>query len=247
MSTNNTSDLSWQELVELLASPDPKIRDGWALETLAEGVLTGRWKQAEAEILDAAIRMLSHPQIQGRAFAPLLLCWLMQTGVKDRKIFDACSHWYLTETDERGYDQTLGWLHSIAHGADALGYCAQYQIATGEEVLAIFARKISGSKTVWQGGENERIVAAITRTLHFQPQTDSDAFFHALPTNLLPQLDPREPNAPLQINLKTVLSTWYLCIVEGAKVDDQKVHIANSKNLKAKIIASLQVVAGWLI
>ena len=45
----------------------------------------------------------------------------MSQGEFEPSWLAAFTSWYPAETDLRGYDQKLGWLHAVAHGADLLG------------------------------------------------------------------------------------------------------------------------------
>ena len=66
------------------------------------------------------------PEIQSRAFAPLLLATLVREGDYEPGWQTAFARWYPAEADLRGYDVKLGRLHAVAHGADllgALGWC----------------------------------------------------------------------------------------------------------------------------
>ncbi|MBC9958070.1 DUF2785 domain-containing protein [Yimella sp. cx-51] len=44
--------------------------------------------------------------------------------------------------DTRGYDDELGWLHAVAHGADFLGSSAKVGAATPSEVLQPIAYRL---------------------------------------------------------------------------------------------------------
>ena len=67
------------------------------------------------------------PQVQARTFAALILAWVVERGRYDEHWARAFTAWYPAETDLRGYDPELGWLHAVAHGADLLGVLGRDQ------------------------------------------------------------------------------------------------------------------------
>lgn len=168
------------ELLTAMTSPDPTVRDGWAYEELAQGILSGQWDSSLPDIQATAIGYLEHSKIQARAFAPLILRWTIQAGAHNRSVFEACRRWYLGEKDTRGYDAQLGWLHAIAHGADCLAECASAGIATADEVLRVLAQRLVSSDSAWVQQEDARVVRAVIVVLLGSPDTLPDAWFECL-------------------------------------------------------------------
>ncbi|MBV7363780.1 DUF2785 domain-containing protein [Actinomycetaceae bacterium TAE3-ERU4] len=248
-----SEDASWAELLELMTSPDPQIRDGWALEQLAEGILSGRWKSEHPLILANTLNHFDYSEIQARTFAPLILCWLLQTGARDEEIFERCSRWYLEENDTRGYDAQLGWLHAIAHGADCLGYCGQYKIATGEQILSVFAKRILKDCEVWTHQEEARIVLAIIRTLYYQPETKLSSFFQPLTDALyIWEEKKKEENSPggraaWLTNLQMTLNTFYLCANERIRLDDKEKTLPRAEEIKENLMSLNRRTLEWLL
>lgn len=84
---------------------------------------TRRCRRVAAEILAAS----EAPTIYARAFAPLILAELLSRDARQptlepemlKTLRSAWAHWYLSETDLRSHDPEHGWLHALAHGADA--------------------------------------------------------------------------------------------------------------------------------
>jgi uncharacterized protein DUF2785 len=85
----------------------------------------GAWRSAWCPSTPVALRLAG---IQARMFAPLVLrCVLARAAVAPRAVpktaaerwYAAFTAWYLTECDTRGWDDSLGRLHAVAHGADA--------------------------------------------------------------------------------------------------------------------------------
>lgn len=208
-----------------MASPDPAVRDGWAYRELAEGILAGRFADDLAEIRRRILTHVDHPQAQARTFAPLVLCRLLRAGERDRSMFEACARWYVHESDTRGYDPELGWLHAVAHGADCLGWCVQVGIAEAEEVFAVLAARTTTEADVWGDQEEARIAAAIVRILRARPDADLGALFGPLTTALTeaerafavaeaPFMPPR-----WLANLQALAHTLYVCGREPVLLD----------------------------
>ncbi len=71
---------------------------------------------------------LKDPEIQVRTFAALILAEVVERDMASGRATaeavlrwrDAFAAWYPAERDLRGWDERLGWLHAVAHGADAL-------------------------------------------------------------------------------------------------------------------------------
>lgn len=83
-------------------------------------------------------------------------------------IKDKLIEYYSLEKDFRGYDLENGWIHTAAHGADALGELAQC-IETDElvhkEILAVIKKVILNEGYLFTRLEDERIVTTITKIL----------------------------------------------------------------------------------
>src|SRR5215217_5928180 len=116
------------ELCDMLASPEPRVRDDTAYPVLAmwtaRGVLDGRL----AVLGDRLAATLRHPEIQARTFAAMILGWVVLRDARTGELAPECvpgwyaafARWWRGERDLRGWDPGLGWLHAVAHGADAL-------------------------------------------------------------------------------------------------------------------------------
>jgi hypothetical protein len=143
-------------LVDDLRSPDPRVRDDGAYRSLADRVTEGEADEHLAALGDAGAALLADPAIQARSFGALLLALVvdrvnvLSSGIPDRDGSDPGVRpldvvrwlavfltWYSGEQDLRGHDQTLGWLHAVAHGADTLGAFAGSPLLTGAELLIL--------------------------------------------------------------------------------------------------------------
>lgn len=116
------------ELCAMLTSPDPHVRDDTAYPILAlwaaRGVLDGQLRDLGDRMVDG----LGHEETQARTFAAMILGWVVLRDARTGELAagcvpgwrDAFAVWWRDEADLRGWDARLGWLHAVAHGADAL-------------------------------------------------------------------------------------------------------------------------------
>ena len=143
-------------LVEELRSPDPRVRDDGAYSSLARRIPDGRADEHLAALGDAGAALLADPAIQARSFGALLLALVVDrvntlaSSIPDRENAAADVRpidmvrwlavfltWYSGEQDLRGHDETLGWLHAVAHGADTLGAFAGSHLLDRSELLML--------------------------------------------------------------------------------------------------------------
>jgi hypothetical protein len=117
-------------LVDQLRSPDPLVRDEQAYSMLAKRVSSGRDDIHLVALGNAGAALLSDDAIQARTFGALLLAQVVEranSGAEGPRPVHVVgwlaffAEWYTAESDLRGHDRGLGWLHAVAHGADALG------------------------------------------------------------------------------------------------------------------------------
>ncbi|MGW8881902.1 DUF2785 domain-containing protein, partial [Streptomyces mirabilis] len=110
-----------RELSRALADPDPLVRDGAPHTVLATWIARGViGRSRRLELGDEMADRFTDPRVEARAFAPLVLDMLVTAGDFKAGWVDAFERWYPAERDLRGHDETLGWLHAVAHGADLL-------------------------------------------------------------------------------------------------------------------------------
>jgi len=169
------------ELVTLLASPDPEMRDDIAYSTLANWIYRRRILDAPAmgAIADRLIGNLSAGigerdtnSVLRRSFSALVLSvlvardnadpWLDEKGW--RRIESAARTYLLAEQDVRGYDEQTGWMHSAAHTADLLTFIARSRRLDAEgqtRLLDAVGRKLAEAPVVFTFGEDERLARAL--------------------------------------------------------------------------------------
>ncbi|HET7902911.1 MAG TPA: DUF2785 domain-containing protein [Candidatus Nanopelagicales bacterium] len=225
------------------------------LDALLEGLASGRFAADHDEIRASALAHLGSDEIQARTFAPLVLQWLALAGDRDRAAFDAVSHWYLSEEDARGYDESLGWLHAVAHGADYLSAAAATGVAAGDEVLGLLARRTSMPGPVWRDQENARVAHAAVQALSAAHGAGQDGvrafaapFEEALTAFELAAADGSQVGRPPAwlTNVFATLATLYVAVSEDPLPGEDVDASPWRGRLRAELAALLSRMTPWL-
>ncbi|HEY7175800.1 MAG TPA: DUF2785 domain-containing protein, partial [Micromonosporaceae bacterium] len=115
-------------LETMLGDPDPAVRDDTAYPIFATWIVRGELDGLLEGIGDAMAEMWRDDRIQARTFAALIVAAVLRrdsisselTPAVVRRWRDAFASWWVAEQDIRGYDDRIGWLHAVAHGADTV-------------------------------------------------------------------------------------------------------------------------------
>jgi hypothetical protein len=165
------------QLVEDLRSPDPAVRDTGAYATLTRQVGDGLHDDVLSELGDRGADLLDDDEVQARSFGALLIALVVARDTAcGRADADAVGRWlvavlgwYADEPDTRGWDADLGWLHAVAHGADAVGELAGSPRVGGRELSALLdvlvLRAAAPTTTAWLQNEDDRIAYAVMSVL----------------------------------------------------------------------------------
>jgi hypothetical protein len=159
-------------LVDDLRSRDPVVRDTGAFTSLAALAVEGRLDGHLVELGVRAMALLRDEEIQARTFGALLLALLADRDNTTGAATDAAAHawvasmvgWYADEPDTRGWDPHLGWLHAVAHGADAIGELAMSR-RLGRTMLMdllhlLVSRTVAPTTEHWVQDEDDRVAIA---------------------------------------------------------------------------------------
>lgn len=176
------------ELSAMLVSPDPVVRDDLGYTAAARWIDAGHLDETLVELGDTAAARLGHPETQARTFAPLILCRVLTRGTAAtdpalvpaeaaERWYARFAAWYPAERDTRGWDDTLGWLHAVAHGADAAAAFARALPVRGPELLHLCARRMTDDQTPYRYHqlEDARLARAVTRILRAPGLTRAEA------------------------------------------------------------------------
>jgi hypothetical protein len=180
-------DAAVDELVVMLAAADPAVRDDRAYPILVawvrRGVLDGRL----GTLGDTMVRRLGHPEVQARTFAPLIVAAAVDRDTSVdlldpstvRRWRDGFAAWWPSETDIRGWDDRLGWLHAVAHGADlggAFGGSPRLSAADLGGLLTLIAERVTMPTGYrYAQMEEDRVARAMARILARPELTEADA------------------------------------------------------------------------
>ena len=164
-------------LVDDLRSPDPAVRDEGAYGSLARLAEEGGLDDHLVELGDRAAALLGDDAVQARTFGALLLALVSardnETGRADdaavRRWLATFLRWYAAEPDTRGHDDGIGWLHAVAHGADAAGELAwSPRLGAGDLatlLAALVDRTVAPTPTHWLQAEDDRVAYAVMAVL----------------------------------------------------------------------------------
>lgn len=165
------------ELLEALCSPDPVRRDDQAYTVLATWIMRGLLDGELADLGERVTGLLAHPELQARTFAALIVTSVLHrdtaADVLDAptvlRWLDRFAGWWVAETDLRGWDDQLGWLHAAAHGADVIGaYAESPRLAAAElsRLLEITcARLLAPTGHIFAQQEDDRFALALATVL----------------------------------------------------------------------------------
>ena len=168
------------ELLEMLASPDPELRDQIAYSALASWIYERKLLNAAAlqpvtatllGNLRVSLGSVGTDAVLRRSFSALILSVVVARDNADpvldeneyRRILTATLAYLDAEKDTRGYDDTKGWMHSAAHTADLLKFLARSRYTTTADqakMLDAITRKLNASSVLIYG-EDERFARAV--------------------------------------------------------------------------------------
>jgi hypothetical protein len=205
------------ELSLALADPDPAVRDGAAYSVLAAWIGRGVLDAQLTGLGDEAAARFGHPEVQARTFAPLLLAWVIARRGTEAAWVDSFEQWYPAETDLRGHDPELGWLHAVAHGADLLGVLGETAPA---RMLAVASRRLlARTDYIWRDQEDDRLAQAIALTLTRPGLTAGEAVGWLAPVAADWRSAKPGPPLPYASNAMRTLRALYVLVDRGVRTD----------------------------
>ncbi|HET9092255.1 MAG TPA: DUF2785 domain-containing protein [Acidimicrobiales bacterium] len=178
-------DLATADLLDLLTSADPHERDEVAYTELAGRITSGGEDGSLLVIGDRLVGYFEDGRVYARSFAALVLAEVVtrdaMIGALDpaavHRWLAAFSDWYLEEQDLRGFDDDLGWLHAVAHGADAIGAFARHRLLRRGELGGLLRlardRVLSSGATLFAAHEDDRVALAMALVLA-RPEVGGD-------------------------------------------------------------------------
>lgn len=250
-----TAPSDWaEELATALVSPDPVLRDEHAYTAAARWIERGHLDEVLQELGDGAAGRFTHPAVQARSFAPLLLRCVLARGQAApgtvpqdaaERWYAAFASWYPAERDTRGWDDSLGWLHAVAHGADAAAAFAVTLPHHGTRILELCARRMTATDTAhrYEQLEDARLARALTRVLLTPGLTAHEATrWLAVIEEALEGGGPG-PVPPWAFNTFATLQSLHLHLTLGLADQGIPPHAAP---VAARTAAILRLPCGWL-
>jgi hypothetical protein len=238
------------ELLDGLCSPDPALRDEQAYPVLAAWIMAGHLDGQLASLGEQVTGLLAHPQIQARTFAALILAVLVHrdtaAAVLDAQSLprwtDRFAHWWLAETDLRGWDDQLGWLHAMAHGADVIGELGLSPRLGGDDLARLLdltgTRLLTPTGYVFAHQEDDRTALALATVLARPELTAAAATGWLGSVHRYLEAPHQGPVPAPAANTTRTLRSLYLMADRGFRPDPDQ----NDKHLpphRAEILAAL--------
>lgn len=173
------------DLVDLLGSPDPELRDAFGYEVLAVWVYRdGRLSPGELEAvrkkllagLTAGIGETGSDSTFRRSFSALDLSVLAAHDLKApwmtdeafAATLDAALSYLAAEKDLRGFEPGKGWVHATAHTADLLKFLSRSPRLTPagqRRIVKGIANRLRSAGLVFTWGEDARLAQALLSVL----------------------------------------------------------------------------------
>ena len=224
--------LPLNELIDLLASPDPHLRDEVAYSQLAIRIESGAEDRHLRELGDRLILQLNDEAIQTRTFSALVLGCIIERSTHNGQLnhetllrwLESFANWYRSETDLRGWDEELGWLHAVAHGADVIAAFAQAPKLREEDLVTLLAlvaaRLLTPTTWVFREQEDERLGRAAAIVLLRYELTRSTATTWLGSVALAFSNGEPGPTPPWASNTMRTLRVIYIIVNRGFQAGD---------------------------
>ncbi|GAA0712774.1 DUF2785 domain-containing protein [Dokdonella soli] len=165
-------------LLACLRDPDPELRDRIGYEAYAawrEGnaLDAATWKFIEARLKAELARDRPDPDGVAKPFAALILSEAVNAdrtspfldAAARHALLAAATSYMTTLRDYRGFDDTVGWRHGVAHAADLLAQLAlepDFGRPELDEILrALASQVVAAEARFYVYGESERLAEAV--------------------------------------------------------------------------------------
>ncbi len=170
------------QLLNCLASPDPELRDDIAYSAISQWLRQDRFDdEVYLRMFKQLLAVLSANVIDKhnvyQPFAALALSEIVRvdritpylTDAQRQQVINVVSDYFLAINDYRGFEQGVGWRHSIAHSADVFLQLALNQAISSEQLtqmLNVLSQQINANgQHFYVYGESRRIAMAVTYIL----------------------------------------------------------------------------------
>lgn len=173
-------------MLQFLGSPDPVLRDQLIYTTFYKLISNGH---LDSEILQNMLLNLigenyllkgvgleEDDSVFTRTFSSLIIALILNSDNKNNFLSDGeisevknrLLDYFIKEQDYRGFVETKGWAHSVAHAADAIDELIQspkLPLVCFDEILQIIRGKVLQGRMAYHDDEDERLIIAIMSML----------------------------------------------------------------------------------
>jgi len=183
-----------QEMNTLLSSPDPVLRDEVAYSAAERWILRDKAVSPEElrrirdrwlQNLEAGLGEAGTDAVFGRSFSALCLSLVAAADLQAsfmehaevQAFFERMLAYFARERDLRGFDVDRGWMHTVAHTADALKFLVRNpKLGAGSDARLLEAarQKLESTDAVFSWGENDRLALALHAAVR-RPDADAAA------------------------------------------------------------------------
>lgn len=190
MTSSDSYEERIRKLLPELGNENGEIRDDLVFGTIAEWIAEGKVdEESLASILDTILDEEYLGEKSGtilRSYSALtiatVLAGLSEKNSKilseeqENRLWESLIACYQSEKNYVGYKEEYGWIHFVAHGADAFRELFRYKVWNEERieaVLRLFAQKICQGEYVFIDREPNRMIFALDILLQKHVWDDS--------------------------------------------------------------------------
>jgi uncharacterized protein DUF2785 len=249
------------DLLAMLRSADPAERDEIAYFGIVQRVAHGTEDGSLVSLGDEMAARLGDQEIQARTFAALILGEVIDrdretglaSGAAVARWRDAFAAWYPAETDLRGFDERLGWLHAVAHGADTLAAFGRSPRLDRDALCALLdvarSRLLAPTEYVLHDQEDDRLGYALALVLCRPELGEDDAAGWLRRVTAAFAAGQPGPVPPHATNTMRTLRALYVLCDRGFRLPDATAgepeapvtHVAHPAALKAELACALRL------
>ncbi|OMH27770.1 hypothetical protein BKD30_03090 [Tersicoccus phoenicis] len=234
-------------LLDGLEAPDPAVRDEGSTWPLIDLVTSGTLDDQRLRTLgESLVKRLEHPRVEARSFAALVLAYVVRAGVEEPGWFSRFARWYVTEREVTGYDPQRGWVHVVAHGADALAAFGHTARRPRHVLDAAVERMLNPEPSVWREQEDDRLGYAIAVTLANSQLSAEDAVAWLDPVRHAFAAGEPGPVPPFATNTMRTLRMVHLLIATRLLYADTELSVSNAEAVREALADVLHVVTPWM-
>lgn len=225
------------KLLTMLGDPDPVVRDEQAFMILAVWTDAGHFDPLLRELGDTCAANLSSENVLLRSFSVLILAECVRRqkntklldGATLNRWYEAWANWYPNEPDVRSYEDGVGWIHTVAHGADFAREWALYW--TDPEslfgVTEVLHQRIRSVPAYLHQTEDDRLALAFLAVFNCRDFKSNELHewstrYRTLCTHLESGVTP--PSAHLAVK---TLQSLHTLLHLGATIDGQRLRPAH--------------------